>query len=171
MVFRDGINPVFHTIYGTTCYSKYMNRRVAVRPIIVHEGKLLCVRLNQYKKENTISSDNWCTAGGGVDDGESITDALHREMLEETGIAPVIGNLLYFQQFIDNDVEHLEFFFHVTNAEDYLNIDLGKTTHGVAEIAEIAFIDAAAHTVLPTFLSSERFIDLESAPAKVFSYL
>ena len=49
--------------------------------------------------------------------GESLLDGLRREMIEETGVKPEIGKLLFVQQFADTnssskhgDCEQLEFF-------------------------------------------------------------
>ncbi|HEV7454259.1 MAG TPA: NUDIX domain-containing protein [Candidatus Saccharimonadales bacterium] len=148
-----------------------MNRRLAVRGIVMHDGKLLCAQLKPYNE--FISGGHWCVPGGGVDEGEDIIAALHREMIEETAIEPVIGELLFVQQFEHGGSEHLEFFFHITNGADYLNIDLAKTSHGVEEIEQIAFIDASAETVLPIFLTTEPIAEhiAARAPAKIFNFL
>ena len=152
-----------------------MIRRVSVRAIVLHQGKLLCVRLKPYKGSlrEAGGNDYWCLPGGGLDEGEALIPGLEREMLEETGIKPQVGNLLYVQQFAYNDKDYLEFFFHVTNGEDYLHIDLSKTTHGAEEIAKIGFVDPAATKLLPEFLTSkplEAFAASKS-PTKVISRL
>ena len=114
------------------------NRRINLRAIIVNEeGKLFCQRL---KSSHTLhGSDFWCTPGGGIDFGESLHEGLIREIIEETGVKPSIGNLLFIQQFMDGEREQLEFFFHVRNADGYGEISLENTTHGVAEVAEYGF--------------------------------
>jgi len=133
-----------------------MERRIAVRGIVLHEGKLLAAQLKRYKGTVFAGiSDNWCIPGGGLEAGESIMDGIRREMLEETGIEPAIGGLLYVQQFAYKGTEHLEFFFHITNGADYLSINLSKTTHGEREIAEIGFRDPAAIPILPEFLRTD----------------
>jgi hypothetical protein len=90
-----------------------------------------------------------------------------------TGIAPKVGNLLYVQQFTHNDKDYLEFFFHVANGQDYLHIDLSKTTHGVDEIAEIGFVDAASTKILPEFLMTEPLEEIAAVagPTHVISRL
>jgi ADP-ribose pyrophosphatase YjhB (NUDIX family) len=148
-----------------------MNRRIAVRAIIIKEGKLLCVRL-QPNEFMPMNGTFWCVPGGGLEPGESLPQGLEREMVEETGIQPTIGNLVYIQQYKDEKHEYLEFLFAVTNSEDYEQIDLTKTTHGMAEIQEIAFIDLAGATILPKFLT-ERDIaqDIAAGTTQCMSYL
>jgi ADP-ribose pyrophosphatase YjhB (NUDIX family) len=137
----------------------WMERHVSVRGIAVLDGKLLCVRLKPYFKAADGDYDFWCTPGGGVDMGESLLDAFKREMIEELGVEPKVGRLLYVQQFERNDDKDiLEFLFHIENPEDYQNVDITKTTHGPAEIEAIDFVDPKAVRVLPEFLQTE---DLE----------
>lgn len=129
------------------------NRRVAIRGIIYRDGKILA---SKQKDDNGDEAENWATFGGGLDPQESLLAGLHREMIEETGIAPKIGKLLFVQQFANPDdpkKEHLEFFFLIENAEDYLSIDLATTTHGLEEIARSDFIDPATSFIKPSFLS------------------
>jgi 8-oxo-dGTP diphosphatase len=145
-------------------------RRVTVRGVIVKEDELFCVRLNSYRDNNPM--DFWCTPGGGVDDGEELLTALKREFIEELGIEPAIGNLLYVQQYLESSGdEQMEFFFHVINTDDFLNIDLSKTTHGEKEIAELGFLDPKNIKVLPKFLATEPLDNLANQPTKFFSYL
>ena len=105
-----------------------------------------------------------------MDVGEPLIPALERELIEETGIKPIVGNLLYVQQFQYKDWEHLEFFFHITNGEDYEQIDLEATSHGAIEIAEAGFIDPAKNTVLPIFLTEEDLVsDSTKGITKIFN--
>lgn len=115
----------------------------------------------------------WCVPGGGLDEGEALIPGLKREILEEIGIKAVVGNLMYIQQFAYNGVEFLEFFFHVTNAKDYLQVDLSKTTHGATEIAEINFVDPVTTNILPKFLTTEPLVKKAANPlaATIFSFL
>lgn len=105
--------------------------------------------------------------------GEALIDGVKREMLEETGVEAQVGNLLYVQQFTHGEKDYLEFFFHITNSQDYLNIDLANSTHGGTEIEEIDFIDPSSMHVLPAFLKTENIAELieTKAPTRVIARL
>lgn len=149
-----------------------MIRRISVRGIVLHEGKLLCVRLKAYKEHLKRDNSYWCLPGGGLDDGEALIDGVKREMVEETGVEARVGDLLYVQQFTHGEKDYLEFFFHITNTQDYLNIDLANSTHGETEIEEIEFIDPKTVRVLPEFLAIENLAEQASGkPTKVISRL
>jgi len=153
------------------CYYLRMDRRVAARGIIVKDGKLLAIKLKDYESDGARALGHWITPGGKVDPKESLTDAIQREIKEELGVDAVVGNLLYIQQFTHHDTEQLEFFFHITNADDFTDIDLTKTSHGQKEVDEIDFIDTAESNVLPEFLRDESFEDVENKTVKLISYL
>lgn len=146
-------------------------RRINVRGIIFKDGKLLAQQLTPGS--DSIVRDYWCTPGGGLDDGESLHQGLNREMIEETGIAPKIGKLLFIQQFHDGTKEQLEFFFHIENANDYESIDLSSTSHGVKEIINVAFVDPTTAHLLPQFLTKtdiQAFIE-QTLPVQIESEL
>lgn len=146
-----------------------MKRRVAVRGIVVYDNKLLCVKLKAYDGKD--ATEFWATPGGGVEPGEALVSALSREMVEETGVKPAIGNLLYVQQFQWHGMEQMEFFFHIKNHEDYINIDLASTTHGATEIEIIDFIKPSGNNILPEFLQTESLTNLPAQQTKYFNYL
>lgn len=150
-----------------------LNRRLAARALIINDDKLFVVKLKKKPGlEPSIGIEYWCTPGGGIDQGEAIIPALEREMIEETGIKPAIGNLIYIQQFENNNLESIEFFFHVTNGDDYLNIDLSQTSHGNIEIAEIDFFDPKTINLLPKFLTEVDLIkDIKKGETKFYSYI
>jgi 8-oxo-dGTP pyrophosphatase MutT (NUDIX family) len=139
-------------------YNKDMTkRRMTVRGIVFKDGKLLAQQLTA--DHHGVQRDFWCTPGGGLDENEAIIDGLKREMVEETGITPQIGRLLFIQQFFDGEYEQVEFFFNIENAKDYENIDLSNTTHGIAEIKNVGFIDLKESWILPKFLQD---IDIQN---------
>lgn len=133
-------------------------RRIGVRAIIFKDGKLLASTSHTANGE----SEHWAVPGGGLDPREALREGLKREIVEETGVTPVMGKLLFVQQFkSDREDRHeeLEFFFHVTNPEDFSDISLTETTHGAAELVRCEFIDPAKTFISPTFLQT---IDIES---------
>lgn len=150
-----------------------MNRRISVRAMIIKDDKLFCVRQKPYNDLTSNGNDWWCLPGGKLEANESLVDGLVREIIEELGVTPVVGNLLYIQQFSHEGQESLEFFFGVTNADDFAAIDLNQTTHGELEIAEAKFIVPAHENVLPKFLATEDIFAAaaNNLPTKIFSLL
>jgi len=121
-------------------------RRINVRGIIYKDGKIFAQRLHDN------NGKFWSTPGGGLDPGESLIAGLHREMIEETAVAPKIGKLLFIQQFDDGVKEQLEFFFLIENADDYSAVNLALASHGELEVDECEFIDPKTEVILPAFL-------------------
>ena len=134
-----------------------MIRRVKVRGIIAKDGKLFCVK--HIGHDGKVVA-HWSAPGGGLNEGEPLISGLIRELVEETNVKPAIGNLILIQQFLDhhND-EQLVFFFNIENVDEYLDVNLKNTTHGVAEIHEFGFKDPATTHILPKIL---RKIDLNN---------
>jgi 8-oxo-dGTP diphosphatase len=62
---------------------------VVVGGVVVHDGKLLMIR-----RRNEPSRGLWSVPGGRVEKGEYLTDAVAREVEEETGVAVEVRDLL-----------------------------------------------------------------------------
>lgn len=133
-------------------------RRIAVRGIVYRNGEILVAK---FRQKDGSESEYWGTFGGGLDIDEPLEAGLIREMIEETGVTPAIGKLLFIQQFVDkvHKVDNLEFFFEITNIDDYAQFDLESTSHGILELNRSDFVDPKKTHIKPTFLSS---IDIES---------
>lgn len=135
-------------------------RRVNVRAIIWHDGRLLAVK---HKASDGSEASYWATPGGGLDPYETLTAGIKRELYEETGRQAEIGEILFLQQFASESrrsKEELEFFYHITNPENFMEIDLEKTSHGSEELSRIEFVNPKEVNILPKFLSE---IDIEEA--------
>ena len=65
---------------GSACF------RVGVSALIFHEGKVLLARRRDI--------DWWNLPGGGMEEGETVDEALCREVLEETGLKVEVGQLV-----------------------------------------------------------------------------
>ena len=121
-------------------------RTVRVRGVISHDDKFLFV---QHKHDASF----WALPGGKVEEGETLEAAMNRELIEELGVEPKIGKVLYIHQLFRGKDESMEFFFEILNGDDYIELDLQGTTHGMAELARAAFIDPKAEYVLPEFVA------------------
>ena len=139
-------------------------RTIRVRAVIPHDGKFLFVQHNH-------DDSYWALPGGKLEDGESLQQGLSRELVEELGIKPRIGTLLYVQQLRIHGHESLEFFFEILNGADYTNIQLDKTSHGTVELARATFIEPATKPVRPLFLKELEADMAAAAWPKIFDYL
>lgn len=106
---------------------------IRCRGIIIHEGKLLVVR---HARDTSFVA----LPGGHLEWGEDVLECLRREIVEELGVTPKIGRLLYVNTFMDGtNVQPMEFFFEVTNGHEYLNMETLNRTHA-HELSEILWI-------------------------------
>lgn len=108
---------------------------IKVRAIILYEGKLLMVR---HPHDTSFAA----LPGGHLEWDEDIKECLSREIVEELGVKPDIGRLLYINNYSQTDgKQYVEFFFEVKNGVDYL--DTGKLARSHAhEIAEIVWVSS-----------------------------
>ena len=127
-----------------------LDRKITSRGIIFRDGKMFAQKLH--------NNNFWSTPGGKLDPRESIEAGAIRELIEETGITPKLGRLLFIQQLADDGAEYIEFFYLIENPEDFEMIDLAATSHGEAEVREYGFIDPKTEHILPAFLGE---IDLQ----------
>lgn len=86
--------------------------RPSVYAIVIHDGSVLLLKSHATGK--------WMQPGGGIDKGETVEEALQREMLEETGIGVEIGEFAHFQPDffyydpLDMAMQGYLFFYHCT---------------------------------------------------------
>jgi ADP-ribose pyrophosphatase YjhB (NUDIX family) len=118
---------------------RYYNRMndkkyvIRCRAVILNEGKMLVV-------SHPHDTSFYALPGGHLEWGEGAHECLKREIVEELGIEPRIGRLLYVNTFMDGEkTQPFEFFFEVLNGEEYLDISKNDRTHQ-HEISHIHWI-------------------------------
>jgi len=109
--------------------------RVKARAVVVRDGRLLVSRERRRAIEHLL------LPGGRVQDGESITDALVREVREETGLEVVPQRLLYIAEVVG-----------AYGAHDLNLIWLAELADGDAAISDdalVAFDDDRVSSIMP----------------------
>lgn len=98
---------------------------IKARGVIIDDaGRVFLVRFAN-------GSQVWGLPGGRLDFPEAVKVALHREMIEELGITPVLGQLILAQEFFRKDgSQAFDFWYRIENWKDFLNVDLSKASHG-----------------------------------------
>ena len=108
---------------------------IVCRAIVVDGDKMLLV---ENRKNNF-----YCPAGGKMEFGEDPKQTLEREIFEELGVSPQIGNLLYINTFNDGEAQAVEFFYGVINNADYKDVKKLKGTHS-HELSRVVWLDQSS---------------------------
>lgn len=124
--------------------------RVRVTGVVVEDGRILL--LNQ----DTGTGRSWSLPGGKLEAGETLAEALVREMKEETGLDVEPGRLLYVCDHVPAEVVHVTFEARRTGGT------LGDVMAG-ADTTPIRGVDFVPVAKLPELGFSERFAELVTA--------
>ena len=92
---------------------------VGVGAVIVEDGRALIIR-----RANEPYKGQWSIPGGRVEIGESLADALRREMREETGLDVEVGPLIEVFERIHREGDRVRYHFVIV---DYLCRCVGGT--------------------------------------------
>jgi ADP-ribose pyrophosphatase YjhB (NUDIX family) len=91
------------------------NIRIRVAALLIEEGKILLIA---HKKENAVY---WLLPGGGVNYGESLEEALIRELKEELDIYIKVNDVALIFDSIDPDESK-----HIVNICFFCSYDAGE---------------------------------------------
>jgi ADP-ribose pyrophosphatase YjhB (NUDIX family) len=103
--------------------------------------------------QDTDGPRRWSLPGGKLEAGESLAEALFREMREETGVEVEVGRLLYLCDHVSAHVVHITFEVRRIGGQ------VGAVTEGV-DTRPIRGVQFVKLTDLPGLGFSERFVQL-----------
>ncbi len=112
--------------------------RVRVCGICTQGEAVLLVRLRGVGRGEYF----WTPPGGGLHFGETMSAALQREFLEETGLSIAIGPLLFTGEYVAPPFHAVEFFFAVEVVGGQLIIGQDPEV-AVQQIDQVAFVPFA----------------------------
>lgn len=118
--------------------------------VVVEDGRILL--LNQ----DTDAGRSWSLPGGKLEAGETLAQALVREMKEETGLDVLPGRLLYVCDHVPAEVVHMTFEARRTGGT------LGDVMAG-ADTTPIRGVDFVPVAKLPELGFSQQFAELVTA--------
>ena len=126
---------------------------VCVGAVVVVEDRLLLVR-----RGHGPGAGEWSVPGGRVEAGETLAEAVVRELLEETGVEAVCGELLGWVERIGEDHHFVILDFRCTLLDDRPPV----AGDDAAEVAWVPLHDVAEHRLvdgLAEFLHDKGVID------------
>ena len=131
---------------------------LSVGAVVVHDGSLLLVR-----RGHGPAAGQWSVPGGRVEWGETIAEAVVREVREETGLEGVCGEMLGWVEIIDDDHDAPEHHFVVLDFVATV-LEHGEPVAGddAAEVRWVPLADVLDLNIvdgLPEFLHEHGILD------------
>ncbi|MDQ3076205.1 MAG: NUDIX domain-containing protein [bacterium] len=106
--------------------------KIRCRGIIIDKEEILVVE--------HPGQEYFAFPGGKLELGEGVLECMEREIIEELGIKPTIGRLLYVNTFVSGGIHTTEFLFEILNGLDYRDFEKQDRTHAF-ELAEVAWVN------------------------------
>ncbi|MCC5926731.1 MAG: NUDIX domain-containing protein [Bacteroidetes bacterium] len=126
--------------------------RVRVNGIVMRDDAVLLVNLQSPTRPEPF----WTPPGGGVEFGETMTDALTREIREETGIHTSVERLLYVSEYVKPPWHAVECYFLCKEIGGTLlkgsDPELSDHQQMIRQTAFITLHEMKSVNVIPEFL-------------------
>ena len=103
--------------------------------VVIHDGRVVLIR-----RGHAPDAGQWSIPGGAVELGESVEEALRREVHEETGLEIAVGRFLELFELVERDADGVRFHFVVL---DYAATVIGGTLRAGDDAADVALVDPA----------------------------
>lgn len=128
--------------------------QVCVGAVAVDEDRLLLIR-----RGHAPGAGEWSVPGGRVEFGETLAEAVVRELLEETGLEGVCGELVGWVERVDAEFHHVILDFHTVVLDPEPVVAGGDAREArwvpLHEVAELALVEGLAE-----FLADNGVIEL-----------
>lgn len=143
-----------------------LNYKVRVRAngILIHQNSVLLVQL----KTPILDYPYWMPPGGGVEFGETLQEAVKREVIEETGISVQVNELWYVHDYINIPWHAIEFYFKCSyvSGELLVGSDPETVRQYILDSAFVSLEEFKRLTIKPEFLKEQLLRDLENPSIK-----
>ena len=132
--------------------------QVRVTGILIEDEKVLLVK-------QKVANRDWSLPGGRVENGETLEEAMIREMKEETGLDVKVKNLLYVCDKPDARPSLLHITFLLERIEGEITLPSNEFDHNpIHDVQMIPIKDLSQYDFSETFISliSEGFVNAGS---------